>query len=46
MIRDRVRIIEIINNTRRGILIFFTGTKGNAFFGGQLQVPDAGPGAY
>ena len=38
--------IEIINNTRGGIVIFFTEKKGNAFFGGQIQVPDAGQGAY
>ena len=37
--------IEIINNTRGGIVMFFTEKKGNAFFGGQIQVPDAGPGA-
>ena len=37
--------IEIISNTREGIVIFFTEKKGNAFFGGQIQVPDAGPGA-
>ena len=37
--------IEIINNTRGGIVIFLTEKKGNAFFGGQIQVPDAGPGA-
>ena len=37
--------IEIINNTRGGIVIFFTEKKGNAFFGWQIQVPDAGPGA-
>ena len=37
-------IIEIINNTRGGIIISFTEKKRNAFFGGQIQVPDAGPG--
>ena len=40
------RDIEIINNTRGGIVIFFTEKKRNAFIGGQIQVPDAGPGAY
>ena len=44
--RDVVPTIEIINNTRGGIVIFSLKTKGNAFFGGQIQVPDAGPGAY
>ena len=41
--------IEIINNTRGGIVIFFTEKKGTRFFlggGGQIQAPDAGPGAY
>ena len=37
--------IEIINYTRGGIVMFFTEKKGNAFFGGQIQVLDAGPGA-
>ena len=37
--------IEIINNTRGGIVMFFTEKKGNSFIGGQIQVPDAGPGA-
>ena len=45
MIRHTVSTIEIINNTRGGIVMFFTEKKGNAFFGGQIQVPDAGPGA-
>ena len=40
-----VEYIEIINNTRGGIVIFLTKKKGNAFFGGQIQVPDAEPGA-
>ena len=43
--RGGAESIEIINNTRGGIVIFFTEKKGNAFFGGQIQVPDAGPGA-
>ena len=38
-------VIEIINNTRGGIVMFFTEKKGDAFIGGQVQVPDAGPGA-
>ena len=41
-----VRSIEIINNTREGIVIFFTENKREHFFGGQIQVPDAGPGTY
>ena len=40
-----ILLIEIINNTRGGIVMFFTEKKGNAFIGGQIQVPDAGPGA-
>ena len=43
--RDVTPYIEIINYTRGGIVMFFTEKKGNAFFGGQIQVPDAGPGA-
>ena len=43
--QDGGQSIEIINNTRGGIVMFFTEKKGNAFFGGQIQVPDAGPGA-
>ena len=42
---DIILTIEIINNTRGGIVMFFTEKKGNTFFGGQIQVPDAGPGA-
>ena len=42
---ESVRIIEIINNTRGCIVMFFTEKKGNAFFGGQIRVPNAGPGA-
>ena len=38
--------IEIINNTRGGIVIFFTENKRERVFGGQIHVPDAGPGAY
>ena len=37
--------IEIINNTREGIVIFLVKTKGNAAIGGQILVPDAGPSA-
>ena len=31
--------IEIINNTRGGIVIFFTEKKGNAFIGGANSSP-------
>ena len=31
--------IEIINNTREGIVIFFTEKKGNAFFGEANSSP-------
>ena len=34
-------IIEIINNTRQGIVMFIQAKKGNASNGGQIQVPDA-----
>ncbi len=33
--------IEIINNTRGGIVMFIQAKKGNASNGGQIQVPDA-----
>jgi hypothetical protein len=32
--------IEIINNTRGGIVILIQSKKGNAAIGGQIQVPD------
>ena len=32
--------IEIINNTRAGIVIFFRSKKGERAIGGQIQVPD------
>ena len=38
--------IEIINNTREGIVIFFSENKrerGDWGGGGQIPVPDAGP---
>ena len=38
--------IEIINNTRGGIVIFFTDKKRERVYWGANQVPDAGPGAY
>ena len=37
--------IEIINNTRKGIVMFSVKTKGNAAIGGQIPVPDVGPSA-
>ena len=33
-------IIEIINNTRAGIVIFFRSKKRERAIGGQIQVPD------
>ena len=35
-----VRAIEIINNTRAGIVIFFWSKKRERAIGGQIQVPD------
>ena len=37
--------IEIINNTREGIVIFFSGKKRERGDWGQISVPDAGPSA-
>ena len=38
--KDPPLTIEIINNTRAGIVIFFRSKKGNALLGGQIPVPD------
>ena len=35
--RNLGRCIEIINNTRAGIVIFFRSKKGNALFGGKFK---------
>ena len=43
--QNDVETIEILNNTREGIVIFCMKTKGNAAIGGQILVPDAGPSA-
>ena len=43
-VRPRARggvTIEIINNTRAGIVIFFQSKKREHAIGGQIQVPDA-----
>ena len=37
--------IEIINNTREGIIFFSVKTKGNTANGGQILVSGAGPSA-
>ena len=39
-------IIEIINNTRDGIIIFFSENKRERGDWGQTLVSDAGPSAY
>ena len=36
---------DIMNNTREGIVIFFSVTKSNTAIGKQIQVPDARPSA-
>ena len=51
---NTLSIIEIINNTRDGIIIFSLKTKGNATIGGGgggggggvILVPDVGQSAY
>ena len=35
--RDALLIIEIVNNTRAGIVIFFRSKKGNALLGGKFK---------
>ena len=43
--QDRVYPIEIINNTRGGIVIFFSENKRECGDWGQIPVPDVGPSA-
>ena len=37
---SKVRTVEIINNTRAGIVIFFRSKKRERAIRGQIQVPD------